>query len=156
MRKAVRDKKKKVRKLRGRTSSLDHKLESEKTKLKPKQRVKKSCRSHKSKIEQNSETEIDEDVDIKSLRKDSSLKKLVKKELVNLGLQSSGSSDSSSDSSSSDSSSSSSSQNSSCKGKKHKKKRKLGKKKSGIKSKRHLIKLRIPKNGPMLTCNMNM
>ena len=135
MRKAVSDKKKEVKKLRGRTSSLDNKLESEKTKLKPKQRVKKSCRSVKSKIEQDLETEIDEDIDIKSLRKDSALKKLVRKELVILGLQSSGSSDSSSDSSSSDSSSSSSFQNSSCKGKKHKKKKKQGKKKSGIKSK---------------------
>lgn len=119
MRKAVSDKKKEVKKLRGRTSSLDHKLESEKIKLKPKRCVKKSGRSVKSRIEQDSETEIDEEVDIKSLRKDSALKKLVKKEIVNLGLQSSGSSDSSSDSYSSDSSSSdSSSQNSSCKGKK--------------------------------------
>ena len=147
LRKAVSEKEKAVKKLKGRTPSKDisHAGKSKQTKPKSSKKLSKN-------IEPISNDESDSEINIKSLRSNIALKKMVKKELCNLGLQSQNTTEDSSidslDSSSSESSDNeSSSSSASSKAKKHKKKKKHMKKKSGIKSKVS-DKVKLPQKWP--------
>ena len=147
LRKAVSEKEKAVKKLKGRTPSKDISHAGKMKQTKP-----KSSKKLSKNTEPISNDESDSEINIKSLRSNIALKKMVKKELCNLGLQSQNTTEDSStdslDSSSSESSNNeSSSSSASSKSKKHKKKKKHMKKKSGIKSKAS-DKVKLPQKWP--------